>query len=77
MMCMGCRNDYAQQSSTARDTLDFCSANCELTAKSSVGCEIEQVVCKEEPLGNRGYDLREAQAELRSSVSRAREESAL
>ena len=30
MMCMECRNDYVQQLSTARNTLDFCSARCEL-----------------------------------------------
>ena len=30
MMCMECDRDYVQQLSTARNTLDFCSARCEL-----------------------------------------------
>jgi hypothetical protein len=33
MMCMQCKRDYVQQTSTAHDTLDFCSAECELENK--------------------------------------------
>ena len=33
-MCMECKSDYVQQLSTARDTLDFCSAQCELKNRS-------------------------------------------
>ena len=36
MMCMECKSDYVQQLSTARDTLNFCSARCELRNKSRV-----------------------------------------
>ena len=36
MMCMECTSDYVQQLSTARDTLNFCSAQCELKDKSRV-----------------------------------------
>jgi len=33
MMCMKCDCDYVQQTSTARDTLGFCSAECELASE--------------------------------------------
>jgi hypothetical protein len=40
MMCMECACDYLQQMSTADDTLDFCSAKCELSHKTASECEI-------------------------------------
>jgi hypothetical protein len=40
MMCMKCNRDYVQQTSTARDTLNFCSAECELEDKFPIMCRI-------------------------------------
>ena len=40
MMCMECARDYVQQRSTARDTLDFCSAECELKYKFPIMCRV-------------------------------------
>ena len=40
MMCMECRNDYLQQVSSAHNTLDFCSVQCELTYISLSECEL-------------------------------------
>ena len=33
MICMKCKRDYRHQTSTARDSVDFCSAECELEYK--------------------------------------------
>ena len=40
MICMKCTRDYVQQSSTAHDTLNFCSAECELEHKFPIMCRI-------------------------------------
>ena len=40
MLCMECNCDYLQQMSTAHNTLDFCSAQCELKNTSSREREI-------------------------------------
>jgi hypothetical protein len=40
MTCMECKRDYMQQTSTARDTVDFCSAECELEYKFPIMCHI-------------------------------------
>jgi hypothetical protein len=43
MMCMECNSEYVQQLSTARDTLDFCSARCELKNKRQGTSQPEQL----------------------------------
>jgi hypothetical protein len=35
---MKCKRDYVQQTSTARETFDFCSAECELENKFPIMC---------------------------------------
>jgi hypothetical protein len=67
MMCMECRNDYAQQLSTARNTLDFCSARCELKNTFPVDSENSHTESKLEALDNMVCDLLEARDEVRSS----------
>jgi len=46
MMCMECARDYVQQRSTARDTLDFCSAECELKYKFPIMCRVADAATK-------------------------------
>ena len=46
MMCMKCKRDYVQQTSTAHDMLDFCSAECELEFKSPIMCRIVRTATK-------------------------------
>jgi endogenous inhibitor of DNA gyrase (YacG/DUF329 family) len=60
MMCMGCGRDYEQQVSTASNTLDFCSARCELKNTFPIESESSQTESVVEALRNRVSDLREA-----------------
>jgi len=46
MLCMKCKRDYVQQTSTAHDTLDFCSAECELEHKYPIMCRIASTATK-------------------------------
>ena len=39
MMCKGCNHDFVQQTSTARDTLGFCSRECECKHMSPLAGE--------------------------------------
>ena len=40
MMCMECNHSFVQQTSTARDTLDFCSRECECKHRSPLAGEV-------------------------------------
>ena len=40
MMCMECNHSFVQQTSTARDTLDFCSRECECEHWSTLAGEV-------------------------------------
>jgi hypothetical protein len=60
MMCMECNRDYVRQLSTARDTLYFCSARCELKKTFPIESESSQTESVVEALRNRVSDLREA-----------------
>jgi hypothetical protein len=46
MMCMKCKRDFVQQTSTAHDTLDFCSAECELEFKFPIMCRMASTATK-------------------------------
>jgi hypothetical protein len=67
MMCMECDRDYVQQLSTARNTLDFCSARCELKNMFPIEPENSHTESKLEALENMVCDLLEAHGESRSS----------
>ena len=67
MMCMECDRDYVQQLSTARNTLDFCSARCELKNTFPIESDNSRTASIVEGLRNRVCDLREAHGESRSS----------
>jgi hypothetical protein len=45
-MCMNCKHDYSQQISTARDTLEYCSAECELENKFPIMCHMASTAAK-------------------------------
>ena len=60
MLCMECNRDYVQQLSTARDTLNFCSARCGLKNTFPTESESSQTASVVEALRNRVSDLREA-----------------
>jgi hypothetical protein len=46
MMCMKCKRDYGHQTSTARDTVDFCSVECELEYKFPTMCRLADAATK-------------------------------
>jgi hypothetical protein len=61
MMCMECKSDYVQQLSTARDTLNFCSAQCELKNRSRMEAVSSQTAyCAKTPIQS-SCDLDESQ----------------
>jgi hypothetical protein len=57
MMCMECKSDYV---STARDTLNFCSAQCELKNKSRVEAVGSRTAYSAEALIQSSRDLAES-----------------
>lgn len=59
MMCMECSRDFVQQTSTAHDTLDFCSARCEFAHTFPIESENSRTACVVEALRNRTCDLLE------------------
>ena len=65
MMCMECRHDYVQQLSSAHDTLDFCSARCELKNTFLIEAESPHTASIVEAFRNRVIDLLEAHGEPR------------
>jgi hypothetical protein len=67
MMCMECERDYVQQLSTARNTLDFCSARCELQNTFPIESDSPHTASIVGALRDRVCDLREAHNERRSN----------
>ena len=49
MVCVKCRRDYGHKTSTARDAVDFCSAECELEYKFPIMCRAADTAA-EKPL---------------------------
>jgi hypothetical protein len=67
MMCMECDRDYVQQLSTARNTLDFCSARCELKNTFPTECDSQHTASIVVALRNSMCDLLDAHDEPQSS----------
>jgi|GEM_PF-3903325 hypothetical protein len=60
MMCMECSRDFAQQTSTARNTLTYCSERCEFMHTFPIESENSHTACIVEAFRNRVCDLLEA-----------------
>jgi hypothetical protein len=56
MMCMECSCNFVQQTSTARDTLAFCSARCEFTHTFPMASGSPQTLHVVQALGDRICD---------------------
>jgi len=65
MLCMECNSEYDQQLSTARDTLDFCSARCELKNTFPIDCDDSHTASIVVALRDRMCDLLEAHGKPR------------
>jgi hypothetical protein len=60
MMCMQCNREYEQQLSTARNTPNFCSAQCELKNTFPLESESPLTASVVEALRDRACDLLKA-----------------